>query len=280
MWPTRRALGFYCGLLLFCAAAHADEVIPTTTPGVLRVALYRDFPPYSQDGRGSDVDLAQALAAHLGFRLEIFWLKSDEDMSDDLRNAVWKGHYLGPRPADVMMHVPVDPALQRANPKVRIFGAYYREELGMARRKDLPPANSAAALERYATLPGLRLGVELHTPGDGHLMQALGGALRSRIAHYGDTTAALSALRSGEVAAILAPRGALQATLDDDERFQIDTYRLPPPSVDRWLVGMAVKVEAQALQTALENALAALRTDGSLKQLLGRHRLDSLALEP
>lgn len=280
MWPTRPALGLICGLVLFCAVAHATEAILTAAPGVLRIALYRDFAPYSQDGRGSDVDLAHALAERLGLRPELVWIKADEDMSDDLRNAVWKGHYLGPRPADVMMHVPVDPALQRANPKVRIFGAYYREELALARRKELLPASSAGALELYATLPGLRLGVELHTPADGHLMQALGGTLRPRIAHFGDSAAALKALRSGEVAAVLAPRGALQAALGDDDRFQIDAYRLPAPSVDRWLVGMAVKAEAQALQTALESALAALRRDGGLKQLLGRYRLDALGIEP
>jgi hypothetical protein len=27
-------------------------------------------------------------------------------MDDDLRNMVWKGHYLGTQPSDVMMHVP------------------------------------------------------------------------------------------------------------------------------------------------------------------------------
>ena len=43
-------------------------------------------------------------------------------MNDDLRNMVWKGHYLGAQPSDVMMHVPVDEHLARANDKVRIFG--------------------------------------------------------------------------------------------------------------------------------------------------------------
>ena len=34
--------------------------------GVLTVALYKDFAPFSDEGQGIDVELAQALAAKLG----------------------------------------------------------------------------------------------------------------------------------------------------------------------------------------------------------------------
>jgi hypothetical protein len=41
-------------------------------------------------------------------------------MGDDLRNMVWRGHYLGYGPADVMLQVPVDKFLAH-NPQVMIL---------------------------------------------------------------------------------------------------------------------------------------------------------------
>ena len=48
---------------------------------------------------------------------------NDENMNDDLRNMVWKGHYLGYGPADVMLHVPVDNRLMAENDKVQFDAA-------------------------------------------------------------------------------------------------------------------------------------------------------------
>lgn len=63
--------------------------------GTLRVAVYADYAPFSARGKGIDVALAQSLAERLGMRAEIVEFPPDENMSDDLRNMVWKGHYLG-----------------------------------------------------------------------------------------------------------------------------------------------------------------------------------------
>ncbi|MBI3150252.1 MAG: transporter substrate-binding domain-containing protein [Betaproteobacteria bacterium] len=279
MWSTERLL-LVLGLALATTSGQAAEPPPTATPGVLRIALYRDFPPYSHEGSGSDVDLGDALARGLGLRAEFAWFKADEDMHDDLRNMVWKGHYLGTRVADVMLHVPVDPNLQQANPKVRIFGAYQREELALARKSEWRAASTGRFLEEFAQADGERIGVELHTPADGHLMHALGGRLRARVAHFGATAAAVAALQRGEVGAVLAPRGQLQAALGGDPRYVIETYRLPPPAVDRWTVGMAVKAEAHALQASLEAALATLIQNGTLARLMTHHRLTTTTATP
>ncbi|WVM92714.1 transporter substrate-binding domain-containing protein [Halopseudomonas pachastrellae] len=87
-----------------------DEIVAS---GELRVALYQDFPPYSfmQGGEpaGVDVALAQGLADGLGVRLSIQWMQADETIDGDLRNHLWKGHYLRPgEVADVMLRVPYD----------------------------------------------------------------------------------------------------------------------------------------------------------------------------
>jgi hypothetical protein len=51
----------------------------------------KDFPPFSDNSEGIDVDLASALANKLRVKLELFWLQADENVEDDLRNAVLEG---------------------------------------------------------------------------------------------------------------------------------------------------------------------------------------------
>ena len=69
----------------------------------------------------------------LGVKLSVLPFNADENTNDDLRNMVWKGHYLGFGPADVLLHVPVDRPLMVANPQVTIFAPYFRERVTVAR---------------------------------------------------------------------------------------------------------------------------------------------------
>ena len=109
-------LGLWCSALLaVCMPLQAqvrsyDSIVES---GVLKVALYQDFAPYSfqQDGksRGVDYEVAEALAAGLGLRLEVIWAPPGEKLDDDLRDYIWRGHYLRPHElADVMLRVPYD----------------------------------------------------------------------------------------------------------------------------------------------------------------------------
>ena len=76
--------------------AQADGLAAVRERGRLRIAVYNDFPPYSMaGGKGIDADLGRAIAARLGLAPEVVGYNADEDMNDDLRNMVWKGHYLG-----------------------------------------------------------------------------------------------------------------------------------------------------------------------------------------
>ena len=139
---------------LFAALpSRADDMAAIRQRGRLRIAVYNDFPPYAMSGgKGIDADIGRAIAEKLGLTPEIVGFNADEDMNDDLRNMVWKGHYLGTQPADVMMHVPVDELLARANDKVRIFGSYHRETLALARNPDIVPrlsGSAAVALEIF-----------------------------------------------------------------------------------------------------------------------------------
>src|ERR1700758_3756842 len=70
--------------------------------GALKVGIYQDMPPFHVAGKGIDVELAQALADSMDLKLSLLPFQADESMNDDLRNMVWRGHYLGFGPADVL----------------------------------------------------------------------------------------------------------------------------------------------------------------------------------
>ena len=91
-----RLLTLLCALWLCCVQSQVqartyDDMLAS---GVLKVAVYENFPPYSflQNGeaRGVDVDLARRLAEGLGLKAELLWVSPGEKLDDDLRNFIWK----------------------------------------------------------------------------------------------------------------------------------------------------------------------------------------------
>ena len=258
--------------------ARADGLEAFRQRGRLRFAVYNDFPPYSMaGGKGIDADIARALAARLGLAPEVVGFNADEDMNDDLRNMVWKGHYLGTQPADVMMHVPVDPYLAKANDKVRIFGAYHREALALARRpervRQAPSGSAAVALEVFTRE---KIGVETASLADSFLLGVLNGRLRDNVVHFKTVGEAAQALAAGQVAAVLATRAELEAALKGQRELPVEPVSFPELKVDSWPLGMAVKVEEQALADAIAAALAELKRDGSLAEIFRRHGISHL----
>jgi len=251
--------------------AFAGDLEAIRQRGRLRVAVYNDFMPYSKAGKGIDGELARAIAGKLGLSPEIVGFNADEDMNDDLRNMVWKGHYLGTQPADLMMHVPVDAHLARANDKVRIFGAYHREALGVARdpARIQPLSGSAAvALEIFTRE---KIGVETATLADSFLLAVLNGLLRENVVHFRNVGEAAKALERGEVAAVLAPRAELEAALAGQSKLPVEPADLAELKVGGWPLGMAVKVEENALADAVAVALADLKREGVVADIFRRH---------
>ena len=108
--------------------------------GALKVAVYKSFAPFSEPERGDagglDVALAGALARELGVKLSLMPFDAGETMSDDLRNMVWRGHYLGYGPADVMLHVPVDRRFMERNDRGTDFRALLSRASGARTRSE------------------------------------------------------------------------------------------------------------------------------------------------
>ena len=197
---------------------------------------------------------------------------ADEDMNDDLRNMVWKGHYLGTRPADVMLHVPVDQRLAARNEQVRIFGPYHLESLAVIRDpKRVPPVTGSAA-RALEVFTRERIGVETATLADDFLLQVLNGRLRDNVVHFKTVAAAVKAMEAGDVVAVMATRAEIEgASRDVDPRFELSAVRMPELRIQGWPLGMAVKADATALADALSKVMADIQRDGTLARIFSDH---------
>jgi len=259
-------------LLSSLLPAQADEEMDNIRQrGWLSIAVYDNFQPYSNAEKGIDVDLGKALAAKLGLKAQIVGFKAGEDMSDDLRNMVWKGHYLRGNPADVMMHVPVDQLLAKANDKVRIFAPYHHEVMAMARIASRVPAPNGSAAIALEVFTREKIGVEGESLADSFLLSTLRGRLNDNVVHFHSIGEAVKALRDDRLSAVMAPRGEIEGALLGDTRFAVDEVKIGELNPKSWPVGMAVKAEAGDLATALGNALAELQQDGTVSAIFKRH---------
>ncbi|OHC65271.1 MAG: ABC transporter substrate-binding protein [Rhodocyclales bacterium RIFCSPLOWO2_02_FULL_63_24] len=234
--------------------------------GVLKVALYKNFPPFSHDGQGADVELAEALAAKLGVKMAPLWFEADENMEDDLRNMVWKGHYLGYGPADVMMHAPVDREYMAKVDRVKFFAPYHRERYAVGRQLAKLPT-----LDGFEPLEKLPFAVEGDTLAATILLSADGGRYRNSLKSFRTADQAVAALKSGAVAATLAQQGELEGGLKGDARFAIDLPPHPVLQKRQWVVGLAVKAQSEDLVLALQTAVNELMADGTVKRIMQRH---------
>jgi hypothetical protein len=192
--------------------------------GTLTVGLYHELPPFHVDGKGIEVEMADALAKALGVKASILPFHAGENMDDDLRNMVWKGHYLGWGPADVLMHVPVDRPLMLGNPQVQIFAPYYRERVMIARNMAAVPKFDSLddfTKDQRIAVPGLSLAGWL-------LIGAESGKYREQlVTKLKDGCEAAQALQRGEVVAAAGHASELESVLAGDARFSIEPLPIP-----------------------------------------------------
>ena len=254
--------------LSFTALADLDSV---KAKGTLKVAVYHDFAPFS-NGRtataGIDVDIAQALAKKLGVQLSLLPFDAGENLNDDLRNMVWKGHYLGYGPADVMLHVPVDPALSSANPQVTIFGPYYREMILLA-----IDTQRLSQVSNLNDLENKKLCAAKGETGANVFFAANNGSLAKQVRLMNNAQECAELMKKGEVDAIAATRAELESALHDHPSTQlvpIESPLLPPKG---WMVGMAVKSDNNGLGEALAVALDQIRRSGELDDIFTKHHV-------
>jgi ABC-type amino acid transport substrate-binding protein len=270
----RRVLA--AGLLLGAGIAAPGAVLAADAPvlregGILKVAVYNDLAPFSDHGQGIDADLGAALAGKLGLKLALLPFNAGDDLGDDLRNMVWKGHYLGYGPADVMLHVPVDRMLMNANPQVEIFAPYYVETVRLVR--------SARAIPRFDgidALAGKRIGVEKVSISGMVMLGEGGGRFREQVRIYPSAIEALEQLKAGRLDAVLATRAQIESVMKGDPAFPLQEMSFDRLPRGGWAFGTAVRKDNLGLARRMQAALNDMATSGELRTMFAKYGVQAV----
>lgn len=283
---TNNLAKFLIGALALGAAmlpAQARPLDDVRESGMVSVAVYRDFPPYSYEGEagegeaglmGIDVDVGREIAKRMGLNVTFLQLTADENADDDLRNAVWKGPRIGGGVADIMLHVPVDREFAIRNDLVKITAPYFRERLAVARTR---PTSVVTALSED------RIGVEIDSISDMFLSGAHGGGLRENAKRYINLTLAIPDLISGDLTALMGPRGEIEGILHKElgpekaSRWVISPVATPGLTRPEWLLGLAVKHDSRDLGYFLEDVVRDMLADGTVEAIFKKHGLTHAA---
>lgn len=272
----RQLLALFATLPLAAGSARSGLAAPldkVMAKGSLRIAVYRDNPPWSwrRDGHlvGIDVDLGRELAAKLGVQPEFMELTADENMDDDLRNAVWKGSVLGEPVADVMMHVPIDREFGLRNDMAVLTGPYHRESFALACDPQRTDCRGG-----MGDLAGSPIAVETDSVPDFYLTGAFGGRLRGDVVHHLSAAAAMNDLTQGQAGAVMATLAQVELGLQGTTR-KLSVRRGPFPGLAKqgWDIGIAVKADSRDLGYRLEDVVAGLLADGTVAATFARHAI-------
>lgn len=267
-------------------ARSYDDVIDS---GYIRIGVYRDFPPYSfmQKGQpaGVDVEIGKRIASTLGVELQVHWITPDEGLEDDLRNNVWKGHYLdkgdgsalAPKTlADVMLRVPYDReyAFKRestgelANEMVVLFGPYQRESWRVAYDSQKIDEVSTVAMFQYHSI-----GVEVDSLPAFYLTSAFQGRMRKNTHHFQNISAAFQGMTAGKVDAVMGMRAEVEWQLfqynadHSDNRYKPGENGFPMMGKQKWDLGMAIRHNYRQLGYAVEEVVERLVRSGELAEI-------------
>ena len=254
------------GALLGDDGEPVDALARVQTKGILRVAVYRNFAPFHEDGKGGiDDDIGAELARRLGAKVAVQSYLAGDEMGDDFRNAIWKGHYLGMPVSDVMLHVPTEETLAKDAPQVEILAPYANEQAVVA--YDRERVSNWKGME---SLGSLRAGVETQSMPDLYLL-SFGGQYASQIDHFPELWQAVQAMKAGQVQVVLGSRTKVESAIGKDgARFAITHFNggVYGRPLD---LGLAVKKGETRLAAALAAAVQAMRADGALTRIFAAH---------
>lgn len=270
-------------------AQQSRSLIPDRTldivqdSGYLNVGMYKDFPPYSYevDGEvlGVDADLGRRIAEGLGVEFRPYWIIPDENLGDDLRNHIWKGHYLAKtRIADIMMRVPYDSTFkymrdstgEMINEQVVFFGPYQQERWQIAF-----DTNRLDGVETVAVFQYHPIGVEIDTLPATYLTSAFGGRLRNQVHHYKNVGEAFEAMDQREVTGVMGMRAEIEHQLaaHADNGFTKAGNGFPRMTKQVWDVGLAVRHTHRALGYAIAAIVDGMVRSGEMGELYANHGL-------
>jgi ABC-type amino acid transport substrate-binding protein len=241
--------------------------------GVLRVAVYHDYKPYSwnEDGksRGIDVAIAEALAKSLGVSLDLFEVRADDSLDDDLRNGVWKGSVVGAAPGDVMMHIPYDKRIEEKNDRVVLVAPYHVEGLALA----VDPAKASEALD-FSLFLHDKVAVDVGTLADIILISVHEQKVLPNVVHERGVERAAEAFERREVSAFYGEASAVEAFAKKGARPFAILYPKTDVGLSQWSLGMAVRSDSRDLGAYIDEAMRKMEASGEVRTIFANYGVD------
>ena len=275
-WITGLALTAFIAASAFSVQAKSyDDIIDA---GVITIAVYNNFPPYSylenDKPTGIDIDVGNAIAKGLGVKAEFMWINADENLEDDLRQAVWKGHIITRQKADLMLRVPYDRKFSYGidgyslprNEMVAMFGPYHREKWALLKNTEKTNGIDTLAIFQYE-----KIAVEIDSLPDTFLGSTIGGRLRKNMVHTTTTFDGVDLFKKGEVAAVAGMQSQLEWAQPASEQYTINATGLAAMSIKAWDIGMAVKTDYRQLAYAIEGITEPMIKDGRMQSIFEKY---------
>jgi polar amino acid transport system substrate-binding protein len=225
--------------------AQADALADIKKAGVLNVGVFEDFPPFASAGpdmrlHGYDIDVANALAAALGVKLNLVAVTGQNRIP-----------YLQDHKVDILLSVGDSPEREKVIDFTAAYAPYYIAVLGPHSLKVAGPAD----------LAGKSIGVNRGTLEDTSATSAAPPS--ADIRRFDNYNGVITAFLSGQVQLIVVGNDvgaavlARHPTIEPEEKFELLT------SPDH----MALNKNEPALKAALNDAIAKMKSDGSLNDI-------------
>jgi len=244
------------------------------------IAIYSDFQPFSylENGKekGIDVDLAHIIAKKLGVKLRLRWMTADENVDDDLRNNLWKGHFLNRTVADLMLRVPYDKdySLLRddigelVHQHVHMFAPFHTESWQV-----IFDSKKIESVETIAVFQYHDIGVEVDSIPQFYLTSAFQGRMRERAKQFPSVSDAIKAMTESQVDAVMGLTSQIshyQGTLSRTN-YPLAKNAFPMIGRQQWDIGMAVKADYRQLGYAVADIVENMVKTGEMEQIFTKY---------
>ena len=265
-------------LSAFGEARSLDDIKDS---GLIRIAVYTDYPPFSfienDSPTGIDIDIAREIASALDVELELIWMTPGETTEDDFRNYLWKGHIIHRIKADVMMRAPYDPSFSQkrddvgllVNELVHMFAPYQRESWQIIHNTHTLPEVETMGMFQYHTI-----GAEIDSIPHFYLTSAFGGRLREKTSHYGSNAEAIDAMKAGTVEAVMGLRSQISylSQFVDNEQYRLASNAFPLIGKQKWDIGLAVHTDYRALSYEIGDVITRMVVEGDMQRLFDKYK--------
>jgi len=265
---------------LFCSTTFARSYDDIIESNEITVAVYSDFIPFSYrengQAKGIDIEVAKHIAKQLGVTLRFRWVTADENVEDDLRNNLWKGHFLKRSVADLMLRVPYDKEYselrddigERVHEQVHMFAPYHTESWKIVfNTKKIDDVSTMAVFQYHD------IGVEVDSIPQFYLLSVFNGRMRNKTKQFPSLALAISAMSEQKIDAVMGLRSQVshyQHQLNSPT-YQLATNAFPMLGKQQWDIGMAVKSDYRQLGYAIADIVEAMINQGQMKKIFKQY---------